>query len=441
MAHLLPPQPIHTLDAYLDIGGGSVMEQCHTLGRDGVIETIRNSGLRGRGGGGFPTGIKWAGVAGENAPHKFVVCNAAEGEPGTFKDRLLLRRNPYQVLEGIAAAVYATGADTAYIGIKAKFTSEIAALERAAAELAATGRLGEVSITIVPGPDDYLFGEEKAMLEVIEGKDPLPRLYPPYVQGLFEKVGGPLQPAVVNNVETLANVPHILTHGAEWYRSMGTDDSPGTMVSTVSGDVHVEAVAEVEMGTRLRVLLDTIGGGVDDGRTVKMVMNGVSTSPIRPELLDTPIAYETLRSIGSALGSAGFMVFDDTRCAVQIAAAASAFLFRGSCGQCPPCKLGTAGITEGLATLLQGGGDRQTVGEIAAWTVRVTDANRCGLGAGQRAVAEGLLDGFQEDIAHHLDGAVCPPERAVRITTIEDWDETAGRFAYSAPVLDDAPGA
>ena len=441
MGHLLPAEPIVSLDAYLAAGGGRVVATCRDLGPGGVVSVIKDSGLRGRGGAGFPTGIKWAGAADEEADRKFVVCNAAEGEPGTFKDRTLLRRNPYQVLEGIAAAAFAVGAEAAFIGIKAKFTIESARIAMAAGEMAEAGLLGDVPMTIVPGPDDYLFGEEKALLEVIEGRDPLPRLFPPYAQGLFEEVGGALQPAVVNNVETMANVAHIVVQGPEWFRTMGTDDSPGSMVCTIGGDVAVEAVAEVEMGTPLRRLIDDIGGGTASGRPVKMVLNGVSNRPLRSDALDAPISFEGLKQAGSGLGSASFTVFDDTVCAVAVAAAASAFLYRGSCGQCPPCKMGTAAITERLAALVLGSGDVQDVGEIAAWNLRVTDANRCGLGAGQRAISEGLLERFSEDVAMHVDRASCPLDHKVRVATIDAWDETRGVFTYARTLLQDAPGS
>ncbi len=439
MAHLLSDPPVFDLAAYAAAGGGVAMEQARRMGRQAVVAEIRASGLRGRGGGGFPTGFKWAGLAADDATTKFVVCNAAEGEPGTFKDRAILRRNPYQVLEGLAVAAYATGAAQMFVGVKEKFIAERERLERAAVELRDAGLLGDVELVLVAGPDDYLFGEEKGLLEVIEGKDPLPRLFPPYAQGLFEEANGPKQPVVVNNVETLANVPHIVSRGADWFRSLGTDDSPGTMVCTIGGDVAVETVAELELGTPVRHLAEEVAGGTRSGRPVKLVLNGVSNAPLRPEDLDTPLAFEPMKRAGSGLGSAGFTVFDDTACAVRVAMAASAFLFRGSCGQCVPCKLGTGNITQGWVRL-DLGGDIGDVEEIAAWTARVTDANRCGLGAGQQALAAGILERFDDDVAHHLDGGVCPSDRTISVTTIEDWDVGSGRFTYSKPIPLDAPG-
>ncbi len=424
---IVPDAPVTDVADYVAMGGGEAVATVRRLGAQEIIARIRAAGLRGRGGAGFPTGLKWQGLAAAEAERKFVVCNAAEGEPGTFKDRWILRMNPYQVLEGLAVAALATGAEQAFIGIKAKFVFEIDRLERAAAELAERGIVGEVPITVVRGPDDYLFGEEKGLLEVIEGRDPLPRLYPPYVQGLFEEPGGAVQPAVVNNVETLANVPLIVTNGADWFRSEGTDDSPGTMVFTIGGDTRRHAVVELALGTPLGALIAEHGGGVA-GRRIMMVTNGVSNRPLHSDLLDTPMAYETMRRAGSGLGSGGFTVYDDTACLLQVAAAYSAFSYRGSCGQCPPCKLGTEAITERLVRLAQGAGDLADVEEMAAWTIRITDANRCGLGAGEREFARGILEWFPADIERHLSGEICDVVRPV--PTITDWDQQSGRFTY-----------
>lgn len=425
---LVPEEPIRSLDAYIAVGGSRGLSVARDAGPEATEAVVRASGLRGRGGGGFPTGIKWAGIREGAAVEKHVVCNAAEGEPGTFKDRWLLRVNPYQVIEGLAIAAFVVGTDSAYVGVKARFGQEIAALERASAEMSAAGWLEDLSVTIVPGPDDYLFGEEKALLEVIEGREPLPRLNPPYVQGLFES-GGDAHAALVNNVETLANVPHIVSEGPEWFRSYGTSRSPGTMVFTVGGDVEREAVVELELGTPLSFLAYAIGGGPISGREIKMVTSGVSNSPLPPALLETPMDFDSLREVGSGLGSGGFTVWDDSRCAVAVGAVLSGFLYRGSCGQCPPCKLGTQAITERLGRLSRGASAIE-VEEIAAWATRVTDANRCGLGAGQRALAEGLLRMFPEDLAHHARGEPCSGSSEVRPPVIDDWDPTAGTFVY-----------
>src|SRR5690606_34740490 len=264
MAHLLPDAPLTTLDEYLatDIGGLG-LQAATRMGPDGTIEEVLASGLRGRGGAGFPTGRKWAGVRSQEGTHRYLAVNGAEGEPGTFKDRALLRANPYQLVEGAVIAAYAIGAVEVFIALKESFVPEREAVTRAVTEMQRAGICRDCQVTIVGGPDHYLYGEEKALLEVIEGKDPLPRLLPPHEHGLFATApqtgwqsseGEPgrtgrdeSNPTAVNNVETLSNVPHIMARGAEWFRSQGTVDSPGTLVCTVVGDVQRAGVAELEM--------------------------------------------------------------------------------------------------------------------------------------------------------------------------------------------------
>jgi NADH:ubiquinone oxidoreductase subunit F (NADH-binding) len=427
---LLSDEMVSTLDEYVAAGGGAGLGEALRLGPAGVLDTITESGLRGRGGAGFPTGVKWSGLAAAESKRKFVVCNAAEGEPATFKDRWLIRANPYQLLEGLAIAAFAVGAERAFIGIKDKSAAEAIRLGTAAAEMEDAGMLGRVPIEVVLGPDDYLFGEEKALLEVIEGRDPLPRLYPPYVTGLYAE-GDHGNPALVNNVETLSNVPHIVRNGAAWFRSFGTAESPGTMVFTVCGDVEWEGVAELEMGTPLSFLLYTVGRGFPEERRPKLVTSGVSNRPLTLADIDTPMSFEGMAAIGSGLGSGGFAAYDESACVVQVAAALSAFLYRGSCGQCPPCRLGTEAITERFTRLTIGGGSLGDVEEIAAWVLRVTDSNRCGLGGGQQAFARGILDHFAADLAAHIDGDPCPIDRTVTAPLIEDWDPAEGRFVYA----------
>lgn len=427
MAHLLPDDPVPDFDAYRTIGGGAGIEKALATDPSEIVAEIRKSGLRGRGGAGFPTGIKWEGVVSEDAGHKYVVCNAAEGEPGTFKDRALIRRNPYQLLEGLAIAGHAVGAEDVYIGVKERFETERERLQTAAAEMATAGLLDHVELRIVAGPDDYLFGEETGLLEVIEGRDPLPRLYPPYVQGLFTDQENPARPTVVNNVETLSNVPHIVANGSEWFRSMGTDRSPGTMVFTICGDVEEEVVVEHEMGTPLSYLIHGPSGGIRGGRKTKLVVSGASNRPLANAELDVPCSYEALEAIGSGLGAGGFIVYDDTTCVAEVAAVLSGFLYEGSCGQCPPCKLGTGVFVERFTEISSGKGTVEHVEEAVAWLRRVTDANRCGLGAGQRLLAGGILDRFADDVVLCMEGG-CPGHRGLEVPMLADWDPVERRF-------------
>ena len=425
---LLPAQPVTSVDDWRALGGGEGLSLARAKGPDWVIEEITRAGLRGRGGGGFRTGRKWASVKAQPGTHRYVVCNAAEGEPATFKDRALLRANPYQLVEGVAIATFAIGARHAYIGIKASFEWEVEALENAVAEMADAGLAGDVPITIVPGPDEYLFGEEKAMLEVIEGRPPMPGLLAPHEHGLFAVApqmgwdGSTAEPGhtgrhrdesnptLVNNCETLSNVPHILAWGVDWYREMGTEDSPGTIVTTVVGDVVRPNYAEVEMGTPLRWVIDEVGGGARPGHQVKAVFSGVANAVLTADRLDTPLSYEAMAAAGSGLGAAGYAVYDETACMVQVARAFSNFLFVESCGQCPACKLNSEEITDRLAAIDECRGSDDDVAVIGARLLKVTDGNRCYLPVEERLVVSSILRAFPDEIAGHVEGD-CPRHR------------------------------
>jgi NADH-quinone oxidoreductase subunit F len=427
---LLPETPYRSLDHYRAEGGGEGLAALDRMGPESAIGEIRGSGLRGRGGAGFPTAVKLGGVAAAEGDRKFVVANVSEGEPGTFKDRWMLQNNPYSLLEGITIAGLLVGAEQGFIAIKHKHHTAIDRIEQAAVEMVDAGMIGQVPITIVRGPDVYLFGEEKAMLEVIEGNDPKPRLYPPYMRGLFETQGSSLHPTSVTNAETLSHIPSILARGADWFRSVGTEQSPGTMIFALGGDTTMNTVVELALGTPMRELVEVHGGGTESGLPVKMVTNGVSNRPIRPEHLDVPLSYEGLKSIGSGLGSAGFTLYDDTICSVQAIGAYAAFNARGSCGQCVPCKVGATELARRLIALSEGRGGAGSLDEIAGWVAKITDWNRCGLGAGQQALVGGYIEEYPEDIGFHLAGEPCESERRVDVPVIADWDRETGKFVY-----------
>ncbi len=434
---LLPHEPIASLDDHLatDVGGRGI-ERARTLGPAATIEVISKSGLRGRGGGGFPTGQKWAGIAAQRGDRRYLVCNGAEGEPGTFKDRALIRANPYQLIEGLIIAAMAIEAHGVYVCLKASFEREIDLVTRSVAEFQKAGLCDECSITIVAGPEEYLFGEEKAMLEVIEGNEPLPRWLPPYIHGLFATApqlgwesaatddfrdGTPgAHPTLVNNVETLSNVPHILVHGADWFRSMGTEQSPGTMVATVVGDVVAPDVGEIELGTPLGAVIDAVGSGVTPGRSIKAVFSGVANAVITAGHLDSAVSYEGLAEIGSGMGSAGFIVYDDTTCMVETAYRLSRFLSIESCGQCPPCKLGSSAITEHLERIELGTGRDDDLAVIDAWLDRVTDGSRCFLAAEERILVSSILRGFPDEFAEHIETGRCPRPRQLPLPKLVD---------------------
>ncbi len=425
--YLLPTQPVTSVAEWQGLGGGQAIEIARRLGPDDTIEELGTAGLRGRGGAGFPTARKWAGVRSATGTHRYVVCNAAEGEPSSFKDRALIRANPYQVIEGLAVAALTIGARETFVGIKASFVTEVERLTRAIEEMQTLGLAGEVPITVVGGPDEYLFGEEKALLEVIEGKPPLPRLLPPYEQGLFatgsqmgwESVprepghGAALDvsnPTLVNNVETLANVAHILVRGAEWFRSMGTAESPGHAVATIVGDVVHPGVAEVDLGMRLSDVIDEVGGGARPGRRIKAAFSGISNPVVTAEHLHTRLTYEDMAAIGAGLGAVGFAVYDDTACMVELAYQYSRFLWIESCGQCPACKLGTQEITHRLNEIEACRGSEEDVAVIGARLGNVTDGNRCFLPVEEQHVVGSILRAFPEEFAAHLEGN-CPNPR------------------------------
>ena len=287
--------------------------------------------------------------------------------------------------------------------------------------MADAGIVGDVPITLVAGPEEYLFGEETGLLQVIEGDAPLPRLYPPYIQGLFARTpesgwsAGPgtgtpptsfdaANPTLVNNVETLATVTHVLRRGAEWHRALGTRQSAGAAVCTVVGDVVRPGVATVELGTPLGEVIDRVGGGVAPGRSVKAVLSGVSNPVLAGDRLDAPVSHEGISAAGGGLGSCGFVVYDDTTDAVELAQVLSRFLYVESCGQCPACKLGTGEITAQLASLLEGRADIDAIEVIGGRLRSVTDGNRCYLPIEEQNLISSLLRAFPDDFARAVEG-------------------------------------
>jgi NADH:ubiquinone oxidoreductase subunit F (NADH-binding) len=438
--------PYTSLDDYLAHGGGRGLAAARAHGAAWVLDQLGRAGLRGRGGAGFPAATKWRSVlaGGPELGDRYVVANGAEGEPGTFKDRPLLRANPYQVLEGLAVACTVVGAREAFVAVKASFTREIDALERALREMADADLLCDAPVSLVAGPEEYLFGEEKALLEVIEGNDPLPRWLPPYLHGLFattpqegwqgttapeedpDIVGA--NPTLATNVETLANVPLILDRGADWYRSIGTRDTPGPVICTVVGDVVHAGYGEVESGTPLRAVIDGIGGGVRDGRAVKAVLSGVANPVLTAAALDAPVSYEGLAAAGAGLGSAGFIVYDDTRSMLAVARMVSRFLYVESCGQCRACKYGCGEITRRLDDLA---GPRARPNDIAVIGERlrdVTSQNRCFLGEEEQRVIASLLREFPDDFAGDQPAAAAGGADELPVPKIVDIHDGIARY-------------
>ncbi len=339
---------IHQLGVYQKNGGFEAFKKVVTqMKPNEVTDVVKDSGLRGRGGAGFPTGVKWSFIDNKNWPH-YVVANADESEPGTFKDREIMESNPFQFLEGVAITAYAVGARTAYVYLRGEFWTVAAILDRKIAEMEQAGFLGDnlfgtdYSLRIYThlGAGAYICGEETAMLESIEGKRGQPRIRPPFpaVYGLYGK------PTVVNNVETLTNVPLILANGADWYKSLGTADSAGVKIFSLSGRVRKPGNYELPFGTTFRQLIYEHGGGILEGRPVKAIMPaGASSSMIAVDdkALDTPMDYASVRTLGADLGSASVIVLDDTVSMDWVVNKTIHFFRHESCGKCTPCREGT----------------------------------------------------------------------------------------------------
>lgn len=345
-----------------------------------------------------------------------MVVNAAEGEPGTFKDRALLRANPYRLLEGAVIAALAVHADTIRIGIKASFGREIQRLGRAMDEAAAEGWFDGLDVGLVMGPSSHLFGEETALLEVVEGRQPFPRIAPPFRRGVdedegtrsaaavdFATPGGTGEaPAPVNNVETLANVPLIVMNGADWFREVGTEESPGTIICTITGATRREGVAEITLGTTLREAIDLIGWGPADKKRIGNVLSGTANPLLPAELLDTPLTYEAMSAVGGGLGAAGFIVFDDATDPVAIARGVSRFLAVESCGQCEHCKQDGLEIAALLGEAQASTITEAQLIELERRVDSVAIGARCNLARQQEAVVGSLLRLYDQVVVGHV---------------------------------------
>jgi NADH:ubiquinone oxidoreductase subunit F (NADH-binding) len=427
-----------TFDSYVQAGGGEALAAALKVEPAAIIQTVADSGLRGRGGAGFPTGTKWATVAGYESPEltTTVVVNAAEGEPGSFKDRAILRANPYRVLEGALVAAVAMEAETVTVAMKGSFTTEIARVQQAIDEVRAAGWADGVELTIATGPGEYLFGEETALLEVLDGRHPFPRITPPWRRGvdqvgddrasanqveLADQTGtSPAPPALVDNVETMANIPGIVRDGPEWFRQVGTERSPGTVVCTVSGDTVRHGVVEVAMGTPLADVLDAAGGGMGKGRSVRVVVSGVANPLLTGDDLRRPLTYEDI-----PLGAAGFIVFDDTRDPVAVAQGISRFLAVESCGQCRPCKQDGLALAELLDGVRRSDAEDGVVAQIVDRVSTVGIGARCNLATQQEVVVGSLLERFDGDVRAHAERRV---EGADRVLVAPILDLVEGRF-------------
>ena len=371
-----------------------------------VIETVKNSGLRGRGGAGFPTGKKWELTRASEGKQKYVVCNADEGDPGAFMDRSILEGDPHSVLEAMAIAAYAIGADKGYIYVRAEYPIAVQRLQIAIDQARDYGILGKnifgknfnFDIEIRLGAGAFVCGEETALLESIEGRRGQPRVKPPYpaVAGLWGK------PTLINNVETYANIAQIILKGAEWYSSIGTANSKGTKVFALGGNVNNIGLVEVPMGTTLREIVYDIGGGIPNGRDFKAAQTGGPSGGCIPkEHLDTPIDYESLKAIGSMMGSGGLIVMDDSKCMVCLAKFYLEFTVSESCGKCTPCRIGTKRMLEILERLCNGEGEEFDIYRLEKLAANIQKASLCGLGQSAPNPVVSTLKYFREEFRQH----------------------------------------
>ena len=374
------------IESYIEAGGYQALHHAiREMSPAQIVDTVTRSGLRGRGGAGYPTGVKWGLVAKMPGERKFVVCNADEGDPGAFMDRSVLESDPHRVLEGMAVAAYAVGATQGYIYVRGEYPLAIHRLEVAIRQAKKLGLLGagvfdslmNFRIDLRIGAGAFVCGEETALIESIEGKRGLPQVRPPYPaeKGLWEC------PTLINNVETFANIPPIINKGAEWFAGIGTARSKGTKVFALAGKIRYTGLVEVPMGMPLRTIVEELGGGAPNGGTIKAVQTGGPSGGCIPaNLLDTPVDYESLQALGSIMGSGGMIVMDQTTNMVEVAKYFMEFCMDESCGKCVPCRAGTVQMFRLLSRIAAGDASQAEVKQLEMLCDMVKHTSLCGLG-------------------------------------------------------------
>lgn len=377
-----------------------------------IIEQVKASGLRGRGGAGFPTGLKWSFINRAAPIDKYVVCNSDEGEPGTCKDRDILRYNPHALIEGMIIAGYAIGAVAGYNYIRGEFWEPYERFEHALEEARAAGLLGkdilgsgfDFDLYSHLGGGAYICGEETALLESIEGKKGQPRYKPPFpaMFGLYGK------PTVINNTETLASIPQIMASGGEWFKGLGVENSGGSKLFSVSGNVNKPGNFEVPMGTPFSELLE-MAGGVTEGRTLKAVIPGGSSAPVIPgaQMMDLTMDYDSIAGAGSMLGSGAVVVIDDSHCMVKLLERMSYFYYEESCGQCTPCREGTGWLYRVVSRIENGKGQNSDLDLLDDVADKIAGKTICALGDAAAMPVAGMLKHFRDEFQYHIDHKKC----------------------------------
>ena len=402
------------IEEYIGTGGYAALGKVLTeMTPDDVIQCLLDSGLRGRGGGGFPTGLKWKLAKQNDADQKYVCCNADEGDPGAFMDRSVLEGDPHAVLEAMAIAGYAIGANQGYIYVRAEYPIAVERLKIAISQAREMALLGkdifgsgfDFDIDLRLGAGAFVCGEETALMTSIEGNRGEPRPRPPFPaqKGLFGK------PTILNNVETYANIPQIILNGPEWFSSMGTEKSKGTKVFALGGKIHNTGLVEIPMGTTLREVIEEIGGGIPNGKKFKAAQTGGPSGGCIPaEHFDIPIDYDNLISIGSMMGSGGLIVMDETDCMVDIAKFFLEFTVEESCGKCTPCRIGTKRMLEILTKITKGTATMEDLDKLEELCYYVKENSACGLGQTAPNPVLSTLRYFRDEYEAHIKEKRCP---------------------------------
>ena len=431
------------IDDYIAVDGYKALEKVlKEMTKDEVIEEITKSGLRGRGGAGFPTGKKWLFAKQAEGEQKYVVCNADEGDPGAFMDRSILEGDPHCVIEAMMIAGYVIGANKGYIYVRAEYPIAVHRFQIAIDQARERGILGknifgtdfEFDVEIRLGAGAFVCGEETALLESIEGRRGQPRIKPPFPanKGLWQC------PTLINNVETYANIPKIILNGSDWYSKIGTEGSKGTKVFALGGNVNNIGLVEVPMGTTLREIVYDIGGGIPNGREFKAAQTGGPSGGCIPaQYLDTPIDYESLKQIGSMMGSGGLIVMDDSKCMVNLAKFYLGFTVSESCGKCNPCRIGTKRMYEILEKLTNGEGTLEDIDKLEKLATTVANSSICGLGQSAPNPVISTLKYFREEFIEHAVEKKCRAHECKALAKIQITPEKCkgcGLCQKSCPV-------
>jgi len=403
-----------SIEDYLEVGGYKAIDEVlASMAPENVIAVVKDSGLRGRGGAGFLTGLKWSFCAANEDSQKYIVCNADEGDPGAFMDRSIIEGNPHAVIEGMIIGAYAIGASVGYIYIRAEYPLAVERLKTAIRQAGERGYLGknirdsgfDFTLKIKLGAGAFVCGEETALIASVEGDRGMPRAKPPFPanKGLWGK------PTIINNVETLAVIPKIMTKGPEWFSSIGTETSKGTKVIALTGKIRNTGLIEIPMGMTLKQIIYDIGGGIEDDNLFKAVQTGGPSGGCIPQQhIDLPVDYEGLHSVGSMMGSGGMVVLDETDCMVNIAKFFLQFTKEESCGKCIPCRIGTKRLLEILTRITEGNGKMEDIDLLQTLAEDVRDSSLCGLGMSAPNPVISTLKYFRHEYEAHIKQKKCP---------------------------------